>query len=84
MTPALLGKKLGMTRVYNEAGAVVPCTVVLCEPNVITQVKTVETDQYNAVQLGYKEIKPKFSTFRSSDTPPRPAFLPDDILQRFD
>jgi len=64
MTPALLGKKVGMTRVYNEKGAIVPVTVVEVEPNVITQVKTADgKDGYNAVQLGFKEIKPKYSTF---------------------
>lgn len=65
MTPALLGKKIGMTRVYDEKGAIVPVTVVQCEPNVITQIKTADSrDGYNAVQLGYKEINPKYSTFQ--------------------
>jgi large subunit ribosomal protein L3 len=63
MTPALLGKKVGMTRVYDEKGAVVPVTVVECQPNHVTQIKTVETDGYNAVQLGFSEAKPKHSTF---------------------
>jgi large subunit ribosomal protein L3 len=63
MTPALIGKKVGMTRIYDDKGAIVPVTVVQVEPNAVTQVKTVETDGYNAVQLGFKEIKPKFSTF---------------------
>src|SRR5918998_2646958 len=63
MTPALLGKKVGMTRVYDEKGAVVPVTVVQAGPCAVTQVKTVDTDGYNAVQLGFGEIKAKFSTF---------------------
>ena len=64
MTPALLGKKVGMTRVYNEKGTIVPVTVVEVEPNVITQVKTADgKDGYNAVQLGFKEVKAKYSTF---------------------
>jgi large subunit ribosomal protein L3 len=63
MTPALLGKKVGMTRIYDEKGAIVPVTVVQVEPNAVTQVKTVDTDGYNAVQLGFGEIKPKYSTF---------------------
>jgi large subunit ribosomal protein L3 len=62
MTPALLGKKLGMTRVYDEKGVIVPVTVVQAGPCAVTQVKTVETDGYNAVQLGFEEIKPKHST----------------------
>jgi len=63
MTPALLGKKVGMTRVYDEKGAVVPVTVVQAGPCAVTQVKTVETDGYHAVQLGFGETKAKFSTF---------------------
>jgi len=63
MTPALLGKKVGMTRIYDDKGAIVPVTVVQCEPNAVTQVKTPENDGYHGVQLGYREIKPKFSNF---------------------
>jgi large subunit ribosomal protein L3 len=63
MKPALLGKKIGMTRVYDDKGAIVPVTVVEAGPCPVTQVKTVENDGYHAVQIGYKEIKPKFSTF---------------------
>jgi large subunit ribosomal protein L3 len=65
MTPALLGKKVGMTRIYDESGAVVPVTVVAIEPNHITQIKTVESDGYNAVQLGFGEAKPKYITMPS-------------------
>src|SRR4051812_21687256 len=64
MTPALLGKKVGMTRVYDEKGSIVPVTVVQAGPCAVTQVKTVDTDGYNAVQLGFGEIKAKFSTFQ--------------------
>ena len=64
MTPALLGKKVGMTRIYSAKGAIVPVTVVQVEPNIITQIKTADgKDGYNAVQLGFAECKPKFSTF---------------------
>jgi len=63
MTPALLGRKIGMTRVYDEKGAVVPVTVVQAGPCNVTQVKTTETDGYNAVQLGFEDCKAKFSTF---------------------
>jgi large subunit ribosomal protein L3 len=63
MTPAILGTKVGMTRVYDEKGGVVPVTVVHAEPNVVTQVKTADgKDKYNAVQLGYKEVPPRRST----------------------
>jgi large subunit ribosomal protein L3 len=63
MTPALLGKKVGMTRVYDEKGNVIPVTVVQAGPCAVTQVKTVDSDGYNAVQLGFGECKAKFSTF---------------------
>jgi large subunit ribosomal protein L3 len=80
MTPALLGKKVGMTRVYNDKGSVIPVTVVQAGPCAVTQVKTVESDGYNAVQLGFGEIKPKFSNFplighcAKSGTSPRKHF----------
>ena len=63
MTPALLGRKVGMTRVYDEKGAVVPVTVVQAGPCAVTQVKTIASDGYHAVQLGFGDIKAKFSTF---------------------
>lgn len=63
MTPALLGKKIGMTRIYDEKGAVVPVTVVQAGPCAVTQVKTPDSDGYHAVQIGYEQTKPKFSTF---------------------
>jgi large subunit ribosomal protein L3 len=58
----LLGTKVGMTRIYDETGKIVPVTVVKAGPCYVTQVKTAETDQYNAVQLGFLKIKPKHST----------------------
>ena len=64
MTPALLGKKVGMTRVYDEKGAIVPVTVVQAGPCAVTQVKTADgKDKYNAVQIAFGDIKAKFSTF---------------------
>jgi large subunit ribosomal protein L3 len=62
MTPALIGKKVGMTRVYDEAGVMVPVTVVQAGPCLISQVKTTDgKDGYNAVQIGFEEIKPRNS-----------------------
>ena len=63
MTPALLGRKVGMTRIYDEKGAIVPVTVVEAGPCSVTQVKTPETDGYHAVQLGFGDVKPRHSTF---------------------
>jgi len=54
---ALLGKKLGQTRVYDKNGVMVPVTVVLAGPNRVVQVKTIETDGYNAVQIGFDDQK---------------------------
>ena len=62
MTPALIGRKVGMTRVYDEKGKVMPVTVVEAGPCAVTQVKTVETDGYNAVQLGFEDVKAKYTT----------------------
>ncbi len=53
----LIGKKLGMTRVIQDDGRVIPMTVIQCEPNVITQIKTVEKDGYPAIVLGFSERK---------------------------
>lgn len=54
-----MGRKVGMTQIFNEEGIVVPVTVIQVEPNVVTQVKTVETDGYNSVQIAYDEVKEK-------------------------
>jgi large subunit ribosomal protein L3 len=58
----ILGRKLGMTQVFTEDGELIPVTVVEATPNVVLQVKTAETDGYNAVQLGFEEIKEKRTT----------------------
>ena len=60
---AILGRKVGMTRVYDQAGTVVPVTVVQAGPCVVTQVKTQDgKDGYNAVQLGFEDVKERRST----------------------
>ena len=55
----ILGRKVGMTQVFAKDGRLIPVTVVSCEPNVVMQVKTVEKDGYNAIQLGVVEKKEK-------------------------
>jgi large subunit ribosomal protein L3 len=57
MAKAILGRKLGMTQLFTEEGKVVPVTVVLSGNNVVVQNKTVEKDGYNAVQIGFGEVK---------------------------
>jgi len=56
---AIIGRKIGMTQVFAEDGRVEPVTVVEAGPCYVTQIKTVETDGYNSVQIGYGEIKDK-------------------------
>lgn len=58
MKKGIIGKKIGMTQIFDEKGQVIPVTVVEAGPCVISQKKTVETDGYNAVQMGYKDLKP--------------------------
>ncbi|MEG0830025.1 MAG: 50S ribosomal protein L3 [Anaerovoracaceae bacterium] len=56
---AILGKKVGMTQIFTEAGEVIPVTVIEAGPETVTQIKTVETDGYNAVQIGFEDAKPQ-------------------------
>ena len=58
-TSALLGRKLGMTQVWDEDGNVVPLTVVQVDKNVVTQVRTEDVDGYSAVQIGFEDIDPR-------------------------
>ena len=62
MSFAVMGKKVGMTRVFGEDGASIPVTAIVVESNVVTQVRTPERDGYSAVQVGYGDIKPRNST----------------------
>jgi large subunit ribosomal protein L3 len=62
MIPALLGTKVGMTQIVRENGAAEPVTVVKAGPCVVLQVKSKETDGYDAVQLGFGDVKPHRST----------------------
>ncbi len=58
----LIGKKIGMTSIYSAAGKNIPCTIIEAGPCVVTQVKTIATDGYNAVQLAFDEKKDKHTT----------------------
>ena len=87
----LLGKKVGMTQVYDDLGKLVPVTVILAGPCVVMQKKTTETDGYNAVQLGFDEIKPsrrkhpQIGHTKKAETTPKKFIkemrLPDDEQQ---
>ena len=62
MTLGVIGKKLGMTQVFDEQGLAIPVTVLQVEPLTVTQVKTVDTDGYNAIQVGVEPAKEKHLT----------------------
>ena len=62
MKKGMIGKKIGMTQIFDENGNVVPVTVIEVGPCVVAQKKTVEKDGYNALQLGYMEVKEKHLT----------------------
>jgi large subunit ribosomal protein L3 len=76
MLKGLLGKKIGMTQIFDDNGAAIPITVIEAGPCYVTQVRDVETDGYTAVQLGFGEIKPKRLTggqlghLKRNDLPP--------------
>ena len=57
----MLGKKLGMTSIFDESGQMIPCTIIEAGPCYVTQIKTKEKDGYDAVQLGYDEINERLA-----------------------
>ena len=77
----LIGKKVGMTSIFDENGKNVPCTVLQAGPCVVTQIKTVEKDGYFAVQLGFDDKKEKHTTkaelghFKKTNTTPKRKLL---------
>ncbi len=77
MSIGILGQKVGMTRVYDDAGIITPVTVILAEPNAVLQVKTVATDGYSAVQVGVGEqkehrvTKPELGHFKKAGATPK-------------
>lgn len=77
MTKGILGKKVGMTQIFTDNGELIPVTVVEAQPNVVLQVKTVETDGYNAVQLGFDDKREILSNqaeqghVKKADTAPK-------------
>jgi large subunit ribosomal protein L3 len=80
----LIGKKIGMTSIFDENGKNVPCTVLQAGPCVVTQIKTVEKDGYFAVQLGFEDKKEKHTTkaelghFKKANATPKRKILEFD------
>lgn len=77
MSKGIIGKKIGMTQVFSDNGAVIPVTVVQAGPCVVVQKKTVESDGYNAIQIGFQEIlseskvnKPMAGHFKKANVKP--------------
>lgn len=96
MALTMMGKKRGMMQLFDEKGNVVVCTVIQAEPNVVTQVKTKETDGYTAVQLGFEKVagktqytieartgKPQLGHFKKAGIEPR-RFLLESRLDAVD
>ena len=89
----LLGKKVGMTQVYNELGKLVPVSVIQAGPCVVLQVKSAETDGYNAIQLGFDDVKPvrrkipEIGHARKANAEPKKFVkemrLPDDVEREY-
>ena len=77
MKKAIIGKKIGMTQIFNEKGAVIPVTVIQAGPCTVVQVKTTEKDGYNAVKLGFGDVKekklnkPELGTFKKIKAEPK-------------
>ena len=76
MNIGILGTKLGMTQIFDESGLAIPVTIIKAGPCLITQIKTLETDGYSAVQVGYLEIrsklltKPRLGHLKTAGAPP--------------
>jgi large subunit ribosomal protein L3 len=73
----IIGKKVGMTSIFDDAGKNIPCTIIEASPNVVTQMKSEATDGYNAIQLGYGERRDKSTSqalkghFKKSGSSPK-------------
>ena len=85
--PGLLGKKVGMTSVYNEQGKNIPCTVIEAGPCVVTQLKTEETDGYTAMQIAFDDKKEKHVNaaerghFKKANTSPKRNVVEIDVVE---
>jgi large subunit ribosomal protein L3 len=79
----LIGKKIGMTSIFDASGKIIPCTVLEAGPCVVTQVKTVEKDGYSAIQLGFDEKKEKRTTKSLKGHFAKAGTTPKKVLKEF-
>ncbi len=79
----ILGTKLGMTQIFDEDNRVIPVTVVGAGPCVVTQIRTIDNDGYNAIQIAYGEIDPRKVKKLRQATSTRLALPPAATLPRF-
>ena len=62
MSIGILGKKIGMTQIFDQKGNVIPVTIIKSEPCIVTQIKLENICGYNAIQIGYEELRPNHKT----------------------
>ena len=90
MKKAIIGKKIGMTQIFDENGKVIPVTVVEAGPCVVSQKKTVETDGYDALQIGFGDLRPKLVNkpmkghFEKSDVADDEHFFKVELIEIVD
>jgi large subunit ribosomal protein L3 len=83
MFKGLIGRKVGMTQIFDDAGVARPVTVIEAGPCYVTQIKTSEKDGYSAVQIGFEEVKPKRLTGGQKGHLERNNLPPLRILREF-
>jgi large subunit ribosomal protein L3 len=79
----IIGKKIGMTSIYDDAGKNIPCTVIEAGPCVVTQVKTKDTDGYDAIQIAYDDKKDKHTTSAMKGHFAKAGVSPKRIVREF-
>jgi large subunit ribosomal protein L3 len=84
MTKGILGRKIGMTQVFTENGDLVPVTVVQATPNVVLQKKTIDTDGYEAIQLGFDDKREKLSNKPEKGHVSKANTAPKRFVREFD
>ncbi|MCZ8537660.1 MULTISPECIES: 50S ribosomal protein L3 [Paenisporosarcina] len=83
MTKGILGRKIGMTQVFAENGDLIPVTVIEASPNVVLQKKSVETDGYEAIQLGFEDKREKLSNKPAKGHVAKASTAPKRFIREF-